>query len=287
MCCRINRRRLWAHRILLESLKHEFNCFVTLTYDSKLFGPGYGRTLVPQDTREWLNRLRFHLAKVNRNFRYYLVGEYGDETFRPHYHVALFGVSFIEVELINRTWGLGFVHVGELNKDSAQYLAGYVTKKMTKASDIRLQGRHPEFARQSNGGGKAFIKGGIGSPAVDDLVDVLTSQFGVNAVQNNKDVPTSVLVGKKQMPLGRYLRAKIRERIASEKGCQKIKYGNLNRYAEEMRGLLEASRADQGPSGSDPSSRGYVSVREVLRQENAGKIAAVEGRLKIFSRREL
>ena len=32
--CRVNKRRQWTHRILLESMCHESSAFVTLTYDN-------------------------------------------------------------------------------------------------------------------------------------------------------------------------------------------------------------------------------------------------------------
>lgn len=86
MPCRLNRRRLWTHRLLLEQLKHGDSCFLTLTYDEKHLPEG--GSLVPKHAQDFLKRLR---SKTNLKLRYYLVGEYGEDTERPHYHVALFG----------------------------------------------------------------------------------------------------------------------------------------------------------------------------------------------------
>jgi len=144
--CRLNRRRLWTHRLLLEQRCHEFSSFATLSYSDDTI-PVDG-SLNPKHSQDWLKRLRFALGSA-RPLRYYLIGEYGDETFRPHYHAALFGLSHLEGDLLRETWGFGHTLLGTLTKESAQYICGYVTKKMTSHEDPRLGGRHPEFARMS------------------------------------------------------------------------------------------------------------------------------------------
>jgi len=142
----MNRRRVWTHRLLPEQRSHEFSSFATLTYADEHLPRG--QTVVPKHTQDWLKRLR-DLLGPTRPIRYYLVGEYGDESQRPHYHAALFGLSHLEHETLARSWPMGHTLLGTLTKESAQYVAGYVTKKMTAPDDPRLNGRHPEFARMS------------------------------------------------------------------------------------------------------------------------------------------
>lgn len=149
MPCRLNRRRLWTHRIMLEAAKHPRNLFVTLTYNDEHHPKG--GSLQPRDSELWLKRFRFQLQP--QHVRYYLVGEYGDQTWRPHYHAALFGVGIEVAELVNSTWGKGFTQCGPLTLQSAQYIAGYVTKKMNRKEDARLQGRAPEFCAHVIGTG--------------------------------------------------------------------------------------------------------------------------------------
>lgn len=206
--CRINRRRLWAHRMQLESLVSSDASFVTLTYDDQHVPPG--QSLVVKDYQDWLKRLRKVLAP--QKIRYFLVGEYGDETQRPHYHAALFGVHPLiaggfdgELGVVQSSWNKGFTYVGELTPDSAMYVAGYCTKKMTSRKDPRLNGRQPEFARMS-------LRPGIGAYAVEDIARSLDSDVGLRSIEQSSDVPFALLHGKRSLPLGRYLRGKLREK---------------------------------------------------------------------------
>lgn len=194
MPCRLNRRRLWTARVVLESFCHGDCCMATLTY---LDDPW---SLVPRDLVLFMKRLR---KELGRPVRYFACGEYGDESFRPHFHVALFGVSQLEVEVVYKAWGHGFVHMGELNTRSAQYVCGYVTKKMTSWSDGRLLGRCPEFVRMS-------LKPAIGSGAIDSISRQLMGRGGSLGVVSAGDVPSEVRIAGKKYPLGRYLRRLLR-----------------------------------------------------------------------------
>lgn len=219
--CRINRRRLWTHRIILESYCHDANSFLTLTYSDENLPPDGG--LYPPDVTKFIKRLREKIKP--QKFRYYLVGEYGENTSRPHYHIALFGYApcaYGRPEnsgsrdckcpacvAIRDTWALGHTHLGELNPDSASYIAQYVTKAMTKTSDVRLDGRHPEFARMSN-------RPGIGALAIPNIANAMKSEFAQNDLIVNGDVPETLLHGRSKMPLGRYLKNQLRKALNRE-----------------------------------------------------------------------
>jgi len=66
---------------MLESLCHEDNAFITLTYDNENLPEN--ATLVPKDLKDFQKRLRYH---ANIDLRFFSVGEYGEKTQRPHYH---------------------------------------------------------------------------------------------------------------------------------------------------------------------------------------------------------
>lgn len=238
MCCRVNKRREWSSRILLESKMHTHSTFATLTIadvPKGHHGPPQRRVweLMPEDFTLFMKRLR---ANYSEPLRYFAVGEYGERGMRPHFHAALFGVSVMERELVEKIWGLGGVHLGELNKDSAQYLAGYVTKKMTKADDPRLHGRKPEFARMSR-------RPGIGVPAVSVLADSLTKAGGLSIVEKAGDIPNAVRVRGKLLPIGRTLRGKFREAMGMEpEEPQARKRQRAAAYAAENPSVRETRR---------------------------------------------
>jgi len=94
------------------------------------------------------------------------------------------------------------VMVGQLSMASAQYIAGYVTKKMTHRLDIRLDGRHPEFARMS-------LRPGIGALAMHNVASDMMRWH----LEKNGDVPTALRYGGKLLPLGRYLRRELRKMV--------------------------------------------------------------------------
>lgn len=222
--CLINRRRLWAHRILLESYKHHESCFVTLTYSEENYPPG--GTLVPEHLTLWLKRFRKAIRPLP--VRYFAVGEYGTQTQRAHYHAALFGVGMQFQNAIAQTWKLGYVHVGGLTPDSAAYISGYVTKKMTAHEDQRLGGRHPEFARMS-------LRPGIGAAAMSDVAAQLTDREGAKLLSLAGDVPGTLQHGRKQQPLGRYLKARLRDELGFENLGEQTK--SLETRKTEMRAL--------------------------------------------------
>ena len=128
--CRINRRRNWVSRMILESLTVDEACFVTLTYDDE-HNP---RRLEKSDLQNFFKRLRKHL---NFKIRYYACGEYGEKTKRPHYHAVIFGLSEVQASFFCRkAWTSGFVYVGSFTPDSASYVAGYVCKKLDETQPI-------------------------------------------------------------------------------------------------------------------------------------------------------
>lgn len=236
--CRINRRRLWMWRQYLESLCHDECCFVTLTY-SEDTSP-YGGNLRPSHLRNFIKRLRFHVAALpeSETLRYFAVGEYGDESGRPHYHLSLFGVGYAHREIIQRCWLYGFTLTAEFNETTAQYVAGYVTKKLTVAGDKRLGGRNPEFARMSN-------RPGLGAVAMSVIATSLRSDVGIAEIINSGDVPFQLKLGKKSIPLGRYLREKLRDEmeIPSE-WRERIKQKFAWEKSFEMSSLLQDQLTD-------------------------------------------
>jgi len=282
MPCRFNRRRVWTHRLLLEQLQHGDSAFCTLTYNDDTLPPD--SSLDPKHVQDWLKRFRRSIYPVK--IRYYLVGEYGDVSHRPHYHVALFGYPSCRYGIsryrrfgssccdfcdrVRDTWGFGHVYLGVLERHSCQYVAGYVTKKLTKADDPRLGGRHPEFARMSN-------RPGLGHDALFELA----SEFLFNCYDVSQgDVPVTLRHGACELPLGRYLRRKLRSMVGRDVQAPASVVAELQ---ELVRPLYEAAEAVTSAPGM-ASVRGGV-FRDFLVESSRQKAVQLEARARIFKRR--
>lgn len=229
---------------MLESNLHSQNTFLTLTYEDAHLPKSFTglATLDPRDLQLFLKLLRKKIAPSK--IRYYAVGEYGDETQRPHYHLALFGyptcirkrTSYshfrrsccLHCDLIRDTWQKGQVYLGELSPESSQYIAGYVTKKLTAKDDPRLNGRHPEFGRMS-------LKPGIGA---DFMHEVASTLLGLASQQDAGDVPTELQHGIRKLPLGRYLRRKLRLYTGRDENAPQA---TLDALKEELQPLRQAA----------------------------------------------
>lgn len=153
--CRIQRRREWTLRLQFESEQYKDKWFITLTYDEA----NNPRTLVKKDLQLFIKRLRKHCE--SKKVRYYAVGEYGDETARPHYHAIIFGPDEADLKayyvhylqkyqskLLTEIWPYGLHDLGSVTVESIQYVAGYVHKKLY-GKDKYPNGMIPPFSLMS------------------------------------------------------------------------------------------------------------------------------------------
>jgi len=158
--CRVQRAQDWAARCAHEAQCHAENCWLTLTYDDHNLPPG--NSLRYRDFQLFLKRLR--KAVRPQIVRYYMCGEYGETTQRPHYHVCLFGIYFHEnalhsnskgkqyftSPLLTKLWPHGTHLFTQLNSTNAQYTALYITEKITGDAGVLHYGRRvPPFNRMS------------------------------------------------------------------------------------------------------------------------------------------
>lgn len=198
--CRINKSRMWQHRIMLECKSHPTSSFVTLTYEdgNVPFNDNADLILHKPDLQDYMKRLR--KRKSNDRIRYFAVGEYGSQTNRPHYHLCLFGLGIESAEDIIAAWGyknepFGMVHIGQITPESSRYIAGYTIKKLTKNGDPRLNGKPPEFMLSSK------KNGGIG---YDEVVRI-SKKLKENPYLDYDSIINTFTIGGKQYPLGGYL----------------------------------------------------------------------------------
>lgn len=247
--------------MMLEALVHPSASFVTLTYDKEHLPEN--NSLQPRDLQLFMKRIRFNTGLP---LRYFGVGEYGDHTQRPHYHLALFGLGPDSTDCVRKSWGMGHVYLGTLSYDSAAYVAGYVTKKMTAHDDPRLHGRYPEFARMSK-------RPGIGAHSIPDIAKALQSEAGWTAIEGSGDVPTSLRHGNKSYPLGPYLRRLLREAMNFENNKQPMEASLAQQ--KELQDLLS--------SYVEISKDEEANLKTAIVEGSRQKILRMETRSKIYS----
>lgn len=150
--CRQNQARAWSIRIQMEMKDYKPNevCFLTLTYDDEHVPD----QLTHEHVQMFLHSLRCRLDReYGAKIRFFLCGEYGSKahTFRPHYHLILFGFDFFEGSkrvgtsksgaplftnpLISDYWNRGYCEFGFMSPGAAMYVAQYQQKKLILRSD--------------------------------------------------------------------------------------------------------------------------------------------------------
>lgn len=196
--CLKNKRKEWADRLKIEMRYHRYNYFVGLTYSPENY-PADG-SLDKKVAQKFKKRLAYYLGYQPRIF---IVGEYGDDTERAHYHAAIFADSDC-FEAIRKSWTFGNVDITHMTFERCNYISGYVVKKMTKSDDVRLDGRAPEFYLASTSPALGFgllyeiLERFISDEQFRDLV--LTHIFP----------PSSLKMDGKWIRLPRYIRDKLK-----------------------------------------------------------------------------
>jgi len=205
LACRINRRRQWATRMMLEERSHSHSSFITLTYETAPIALCDGMpalVLQRKDLTLFFKRWRKKHGKI----RYFAVGEYGGKGARPHYHAVMFGLSPTpeSEDKVRECWGKGFITISPLEKERILYIAYYTTKKWTKLGTDELYGRPPEFSSQTR------RPCGIGGNAIPYLASLYERRDGSVALAERGDVLPTVRIEGKQWPLDNYMLTKLR-----------------------------------------------------------------------------
>lgn len=181
--CRLDYSRRWATRLMLELQTHTSAFFVTLTYDDEHLPRGTKGipSLVPDDVQKFIKRLRRDqdYRGIDTKIRFFLAGEYGEQSHRPHYHLILFDWIPPEFDLqflkyskngdkyytslsLQKLWPYGYNLVAGVTWQSCAYVARYILKKQTgdNAHVYEDMAISPEFTRMSR-------KPGIGKEYYD------------------------------------------------------------------------------------------------------------------------
>lgn len=183
--CRLARAREWALRCMHEAELYDQNYFITLTFNDEHLNSK--SELDKSDFQNFMKRLRKKFVPTmpkeiksqgkdsidyirwehEHQIRFYHCGEYGDRFNRPHHHACIFNLKLDDLvplkrglwtsETIKKIWShpktgksLGYHSIGEVNYDTAAYVARYITKKINgKLAPDHYQGRQPEYTTMS------------------------------------------------------------------------------------------------------------------------------------------
>lgn len=214
--CRRDRSQEWAIRILHEAALHDCSVFVSPTFDDEH---------LPADGSVSVRTLQLFVKRVRHRFgsvRFFGVGEYGERSLRPHYHVIFFGLELLDRYLWKRSprgdmlyrsaalescWPFGHVLVGDVTFGAAAYVAQYCLKKVNGASvegrykrssvdvatgEVRSWTVAPEFANMSR-------RPGLGAEWL--------SEFGCDCFPSD-----FLIVDGHKVPVPRYYRKILQER---------------------------------------------------------------------------
>ena len=169
--CRKRKVDEWSFRLRQQKLVADSAHFVTLTYAPEFcpVTPNKFMTLKRDDITKYFKRLRKWMKDDTvklRPFKFYLVGEYGTTTSRPHYHGIFFNATR---DHINEAWCdirngqkranrpmLGHVHIGSVTSDSIAYCVKYLDKGRTVPVHNR-DDRVREFSRSSHHLGANYL----------------------------------------------------------------------------------------------------------------------------------
>ncbi|UPW41946.1 replication initiator protein [Dipodfec virus RodF1_63] len=174
--CRLAYSRQWADRCMIELGYHADSWFVTLTYDDDHLPLAES---IDEDTGEYINTatlkkrdIQLFFKRLRKNYkydnplRYYCAGEYGSQTYRPHYHAIIFGLKLDDLRLykqsldgynyynssfVSRCWSKGHVVIGQVTWDTCAYTARYIMKKQygDAAKIYEKYNIQPEFTTMS------------------------------------------------------------------------------------------------------------------------------------------
>lgn len=159
----------WVLRLVNEEKVSMSSTFVTLTYSEEALpiNDSGVPTLFKPDVQKFFKRLR---KKHSSKIKYYLCGEYGTKTKRPHYHALIFNARN---DLIDETWDYGDTHHGDVTKDSIAYTLKYMQKSNKKFTD-----KQSEFSLMSKGLGLGYLKDNMIKYHKENMIPYATLEGG-------------------------------------------------------------------------------------------------------------
>lgn len=174
--CLARARRDWALRLHFERKASQNAYFLTLTYSDEnlVYGEDGVPSLCKGDISEFLKCIRnasrerisvvdasgnLVRKRVNRTPRWFVVGEYGPKTQRPHYHAIVFNIKPEVLRSLSSYWKKGFIQVKPISEKRINYACKYqITLHSFGAEEARKKVRPFRIVTKSTGGlGKQWL----------------------------------------------------------------------------------------------------------------------------------
>lgn len=217
--CFNNKRLQWWFRVQQENKFNlePYRWFLTLTYNERKVPRRKGvRTLYKRHPQLFFKRLR----KAGYKIKYILVGEYGTETRRPHYHAILW--TDAPDHAISNAWKYGTIHFGTVNRNTVLYTLKYIvqTNDITR-NRVRESGYQKNYAVYSRGIGESYL--------TPQMYDYHTKDY-----ENPK---FKAIIEGEEIPLPRYYRKKIFTTYQINKNSNAEYYRNLKQRHDHHRYL--------------------------------------------------
>ncbi len=137
--CLSKLRQEWYVRCYYELKRSQNAYFVTLTYNDENINwsdQGYPSL----NKREMQNFFKILRKRLKTKFKYFIVGEYGTETHRPHYHVLFFDLlNDLKAtdRLLSDCWKKGHIDIGYVKAASINYVLKYMIQPFDKNESDR------------------------------------------------------------------------------------------------------------------------------------------------------
>lgn len=199
--CKKRRANGWTFRLEQEQKRSCSSAFITLTYEKTPVSKNGFDTLKKKDFQDFMKRLRkfisdkyIELGYKSKDeipkLRYYMCGEYGGKTKRPHYHAIMFNLPsqcIHDLQIITSKWSHGYCYIAETNVKTIAYVTGYVMKSLP--SDLSLvdketgeilieDDRIPEYSAMSKNLGLNYLSNEIIKYYRERMLGVIIRESG-------------------------------------------------------------------------------------------------------------
>lgn len=180
--CLSNRAAQWSFR-LEQELKHSVGAcyFITLTYDEDHVPiENNVRTFNKEHVQILIKNIRNAIRP--KPVKYFVVSEYGGQTFRPHYHMLLFNFPYdyrllgqfprekLIGSLLMKYWPYGQVDIGTITSASITYCTTYVLQYLRLPPDLPRP-----WQLQSQGLGKGYLTKAVRQSYIENLSSSIVS----------------------------------------------------------------------------------------------------------------